>query len=97
MAEANICTICQTDLYNGRDILTTSCKHTFHAQCILTNARMSDNKCPNCRTLIPSFDNQFTGYHGKTEKSKEKLISNQVCWFNRLLKYFTQFHLFCFQ
>jgi hypothetical protein len=71
MAEAVICTICQSNLYDGRDILTTGCKHMFHAQCIAINARINDNSCPNCRQPIPSFRGIFTGYPGK----KEKVIS----------------------
>jgi hypothetical protein len=78
MAEAGICTICQNNLYDGRDILTTSCKHMFHAECIAKNAHINDNHCPNCRQPIPSFRNVFTGYEKTTKKTKEKIISNEV-------------------
>ncbi len=81
MAEACICTICQNNLYDGRDILTTSCKHMFHAQCIATNANMNDNTCPNCRQSIPSFRHIFTGYQNTTKKKKEEIISHEVCLF----------------
>jgi hypothetical protein len=78
MAEAIVCTICQNNLYDGRDILTTGCKHTFHVECIAKNAKTNNNKCPNCRQPIPSFSDMFTGYQSTTEKKKEKIISNEV-------------------
>jgi hypothetical protein len=83
MDEFNMCTICRSSLQDGRDVLTTSCQHMFHAECIATNANVSNNKCPNCRKPIRSFDDVFTGY-GKTSKEKnEKPKSNEdaVCRF----------------
>ncbi|CAF1357620.1 unnamed protein product [Adineta steineri] len=78
MAEAAICTICQGGLHDGKDLLTTSCKHMFHVKCIATNANKSNDKCPNCRQSIQSFGNIFTGYTDELEKPKKKLLSNQV-------------------
>ncbi len=87
MAEASVCTICQNNLYDGRDILTTGCKHMFHAECIAKNANMNGNPCPNCRQPISSFSDMFTGY-GKTEgKKDDKIISDEVYFF-KLCKHF---------
>jgi hypothetical protein len=82
MAEANICTICQSSLSDGRDYITTSCQHMFHTECIATNANMNDNSCPNCRQPIPSFRKIFTGYQDTKAKKKDKIISNEVYFFN---------------
>lgn len=81
MAEFNICTICQSSLMDGRDLLTTSCQHMFHAECIATNANVSNNKCPNCRKPIPSFHNVFTGYNKTSKGKNEKSRSHEVCRF----------------
>lgn len=80
MAEANICTICQSSIYDGRDYVTTRCQHMFHTECIATNANINDNKCPNCRQPIPSFRNIFTGYTvtSKETKKKDDSISHEV-------------------
>jgi hypothetical protein len=92
MAEAKICTICQSSIYDGRDYVTTSCQHTFHTECIATNANINDNKCPNCRQSIPSFRNIFTGYTSTstTAKKKENLISHEV-YYAKILSHFNLF------
>ncbi|CAF0881409.1 unnamed protein product, partial [Didymodactylos carnosus] len=77
MAEVNVCTICQSSLHDGRDFVTTRCQHMFHTECIASNASANSNKCPNCRASIPSFRKIFTGFQSTTEKSKEKIISNE--------------------
>jgi hypothetical protein len=80
MAEANICTICQISVEDGREYLKTKCKHVFHTECIAKNANINNNKCPNCRSPIPSFQNIFTGYQNtKKDQSTGKIISNDVC------------------
>jgi len=81
MAEATICTICQGSLHDGRDYVTTRCRHMFHTECIAKNANVSNNKCPNCRVPIPSFRNIFTSYDNTPKDRKEKIISNEVYLF----------------
>ena len=71
MAEADICTICRCQLHDGRDVLTTSCRHMFHAECIATNANVSNNKCPICRKPIRSFRDMFSAYE-ETSKGKQR-------------------------
>ncbi|CAF1191569.1 unnamed protein product [Adineta steineri] len=77
MAEADICMICLGSLHDGRDLLTTSCKHMFHVKCISENATKNNNKCPICRQSVQSFGNIFTGYSDELVKSKKTPLSNQ--------------------
>lgn len=45
------CTICITDYSNEEEILTLTCFHKFHADCV-EKWFSSQNWCPICRTKI---------------------------------------------
>lgn len=45
------CTICQCDYEENDKVVTTTCGHHFHFDC-MTNAMNHNNKCPNCRTNL---------------------------------------------
>ena len=45
------CTICMTDFEQGEEILTLTCFHKYHSECVETWFK-SQNWCPVCRTII---------------------------------------------
>lgn len=46
------CTICLNSLAPGTTLLTLSCNHKFHLQCLAANIQASNEECPLCRTKI---------------------------------------------
>ena len=50
-ADENNCTICMSDYVKDEEILTLTCFHKFHSECIETWFK-SQNWCPVCRTKI---------------------------------------------
>ena len=46
------CTICLNSLAPGTTVLTLSCNHKFHLQCLAANIQASNEECPLCRTKI---------------------------------------------
>ncbi|KAL4498515.1 hypothetical protein ABPG72_019633 [Tetrahymena utriculariae] len=47
------CPICQQDFQNEEKVYTLSCKHQYHATCLIEWIKMQ-NTCPLCRTFIIS-------------------------------------------
>lgn len=46
------CSICLNVLAAGTTLLTLSCNHKFHLQCLASNVKAHNNQCPLCRTAL---------------------------------------------
>ncbi|CAF2513203.1 unnamed protein product [Rotaria sp. Silwood2] len=46
------CTICLSALAPGTPLLTLSCSHKFHFQCLASNIKAKNKECPLCRATI---------------------------------------------
>ncbi|CAF1112199.1 unnamed protein product [Rotaria sp. Silwood1] len=46
------CTICLNALIQGTPLLTLSCSHKFHFQCLASNIQAKNRECPLCRATI---------------------------------------------
>ena len=46
------CSICMEIIHNTNDSITTSCNHTFHGSCLMTNTWYNGYACPCCRTVL---------------------------------------------
>jgi len=46
------CSICLSALGLGASLLTLSCGHKFHLQCLASNVKAQNKECPLCRTNI---------------------------------------------
>ncbi|CAF4891547.1 unnamed protein product [Rotaria sp. Silwood1] len=55
------CTICLTSLTPGTPLLTLSCNHKFHFQCLALNIQAKNNECPLCRATIDASVLQLLG------------------------------------
>jgi hypothetical protein len=49
--EEDCCSVCKEDYVNGDEVVTTGCKHLFHACCLATWVK-TKKTCPNCREPI---------------------------------------------
>ena len=49
---ADDCSICLNTLAPGTTLLTLSCNHKFHLQCLAANVKAHNNQCPLCRTAL---------------------------------------------
>jgi hypothetical protein len=49
---ADDCSICLNALAPGTPLLTLSCNHKFHLQCLASNVKAHNNQCPLCRTAL---------------------------------------------
>ena len=45
------CSVCKEDYVDGDEVVTTGCKHLFHACCLATWVK-NNKTCPNCREPI---------------------------------------------
>ena len=45
------CSVCKEDYVHGDEVVTTGCKHLFHACCLATWVNIKQT-CPNCREPI---------------------------------------------
>ena len=45
------CSVCKEDYVDGDEVVTTGCKHLFHACCLATWVK-TKKTCPNCREPI---------------------------------------------
>ena len=48
----NECSICLSALKQGSPILTLSCDHKYHFQCLMSSIRAQHKQCPLCRATI---------------------------------------------
>ncbi|CAF3178743.1 unnamed protein product [Rotaria socialis] len=46
------CAICLSALARGTPLLTLSCNHKFHLQCLASNIKATNKECPLCRATI---------------------------------------------
>jgi hypothetical protein len=46
------CSICLNALAPGSPMLTLSCNHKFHLQCLASNVQAQNKECPLCRATI---------------------------------------------
>ncbi len=46
------CSICLNALALGSPLLTLSCNHKFHLQCLASNVQAQNKECPLCRVAI---------------------------------------------
>ena len=46
------CSICLNALTVGASLLTLSCGHKFHLQCLICNVKAQNKECPLCRAII---------------------------------------------
>lgn len=49
--EEDCCSVCKEDYVDGDEVVTTGCKHLFHACCLATWVK-TKKTCPNCREPI---------------------------------------------
>ncbi|CAF1017086.1 unnamed protein product [Adineta steineri] len=49
---ADDCSICLSTLAPGTVLLTLSCNHKFHLQCLASNVQAQNKQCPLCRATI---------------------------------------------
>lgn len=61
-----ICSICLCELSSSDDLITTTCKHTFHKECINRWICQNDT-CPLCRNVSPI-----------SKKNRDLLISSII-------------------
>ena len=55
------CSICLSTLAPGSTLLTLSCSHKFHLQCLALNLKAQHKQCPLCRaTIDPAVTELFT-------------------------------------
>jgi hypothetical protein len=45
------CSVCKEDYVDGDEVVTTGCKHLFHACCLATWVK-TKKTCPNCREPV---------------------------------------------
>jgi len=60
--EFDNCAICQENIIENKNILTTECNHKFHTTCYLNYVRYSNNyNCPICRvkTCSETLDEEY--------------------------------------
>lgn len=50
--QSDDCSICLNALTVGASLLTLSCGHKFHLQCLISNVQAQNKECPLCRTTI---------------------------------------------
>ncbi|CAF3700286.1 unnamed protein product [Rotaria sordida] len=55
------CTICLNALAQGTPLLTLSCGHKFHFQCLASNIKAKNKECPLCRAAIEDSIIQLLG------------------------------------
>lgn len=56
------CSICLTALGLGASLLTLTCGHKFHLQCLISNVKAQNKECPLCRaTIDTSLLNMLSG------------------------------------
>ncbi len=46
------CSICLNALAPGSPLLTLSCNHKFHLQCLASNLQAQNRECPLCRATV---------------------------------------------
>jgi len=46
------CSICLSVLTTGLPLLTLSCGHKFHLQCLALNVKAQNKQCPLCRSTL---------------------------------------------
>ncbi len=57
------CSICLSALAPGSPLLTLSCNHKFHLQCLASNVQARNKECPLCRAVIdPSVVQLLAGH-----------------------------------
>jgi len=67
------CSICLNALAKGSPILTLSCNHKYHLQCLALNIQAHNNKCPLCRADIEQSLVQLL----KNAASKPTILSTE--------------------
>ncbi|CAF0825299.1 unnamed protein product [Adineta ricciae] len=79
----NECSICLSALKQGAPILTLSCEHKYHFQCLMLSIRAQHKQCPLCRATIDESIVQLiaanrnnTSYHSSRSSSDNLLGSN---------------------
>jgi hypothetical protein len=72
------CSICLSTLGLGASILTLSCGHKFHLQCLVSNIKAQNKECPLCRTTIDaSLINMLSGNNQSTLQQSSNQANNQ--------------------
>ena len=57
------CSICLNALVSGTILLTLTCNHKFHLQCLASNVKAHNNECPLCRTVLDASLIQMLATH----------------------------------
>lgn len=50
--DSDDCSICLNALTIGASLLTLTCGHKFHLQCLVSNVKAQNKECPLCRATI---------------------------------------------
>jgi len=68
------CSICLSALGLGASLLTLSCGHKFHLQCLVSNVQAQNKECPLCRANI---DASLINMLSSTNQSSNQ-VNNQL-------------------
>lgn len=75
---ADDCTICLNNLASGSPILTLSCNHKFHFQCLTLNIQAKNHECPLCRAAIDDSVIQQLSQSVQASTQVQQAIQPQV-------------------
>jgi hypothetical protein len=68
------CSICLQTLTTGLPLLTLSCGHKFHLQCLALNVKVQNKECPLCRSTIEtSLSQLLTGFNNNSQQQQPPL------------------------
>ncbi|CAF3321541.1 unnamed protein product [Rotaria sp. Silwood2] len=74
----NDCSICLSPLAPGLPLLTLSCDHKFHLQCLALNLKAEHKQCPLCRiTIDTTVIQMLTGVNGNTVPLEQQNLMGQ--------------------
>lgn len=72
------CTICLTSLTSGTPLLTLSCNHKFHFQCLALNIQARNKECPLCRAAIDEPVVQLLGNASQPSTQVQQTSQPQI-------------------
>jgi len=70
------CSICLSALGLGASLLTLSCGHKFHLQCLASNVKAQNKECPLCRTNIDTSLINMLSIQQSSNQANNQLVDN---------------------
>jgi hypothetical protein len=66
------CSICLQSLTIDPPLLTLSCGHKFHLQCLALNVKAQNKECPLCRSTVESTLSQLlSGFNNNSQQQQQ--------------------------